>query len=211
LPRQFIVKSQRERIVDATAAIVAEKGLAGLTIPEIARRANVSNQTFYNIYASKHDAFLGAQKVGMHQALQVAVEAYRAEVDDWPRAVAAGLRALIDYLASEPAHAHLNLVDTFAASPEAIEIRTASMRAFAAYLQPGFELADERSTVPSITAEAVAGGIWQVFHHYVENECVEQLPEAAPQLTYMALTPFIGPKDAAKVARAAKQATLTPA
>ena len=37
LPRQFIVKNQRERIVDATAAIVAEKGLAGLTIPEIAQ------------------------------------------------------------------------------------------------------------------------------------------------------------------------------
>ncbi|HLH13985.1 MAG TPA: TetR family transcriptional regulator, partial [Solirubrobacteraceae bacterium] len=44
LPRQFIIKSQRERIVDATAAIVAEKGLAALTVPEIARRANVSHQ-----------------------------------------------------------------------------------------------------------------------------------------------------------------------
>jgi len=211
LPRQFIVKSQRERIVDATAAIVAEKGLAGLTIPEIARRANVSNQTFYSIYSSKHDAFLGAQKVGMHQALQVAVEAYRAQGEDWPRAVAAGLRALIDYLASEPAHAHLNLVDTFAASPEAIEIRTASMHGFAAYLRPGIEVAEDRTAVPDITAEAVAGGIWQVFHHYIENECVEQLPEAAPQLTYMALTPFIGPQEAAKVARAAKGAPPTPA
>ncbi len=210
LPRQFIVKSQRERIVDATAAIVAEKGLAGLTIPEIARRANVSNQTFYSIYSSKHDAFLGAQKVGMHQALQVAVEAYRAQGEDWPRAVAAGLRALIDYLASEPAHAHLNLVDTFAASPEAIEIRTASMHAFASYLEPGFEFAKDRAAVPGITAEAVAGGIWQVFHHYVENECVEELTKAAPQLTYMALTPFIGPQEAAKVARAAKVAAQNP-
>lgn len=208
LPRQFIVKSQRERIVDATAAIVAEKGLAGLTIPEIARRANVSNQTFYNIYASKHDAFLGAQKVGMHQALGVAVEAYRAHGDDWPRAVAAGLRALIDYLASEPAHAHLNLVDTFAASPEAIEIRTTSMHAFAAYLRPGAALAEDPSAVPEIAAEAVAGGIWQVFHHYVENECVDQLPEAAPQLTYMALAPYLGPKEAARVARTAKQEAL---
>jgi AcrR family transcriptional regulator len=211
LPRQFIVKSQRERIVDATAAIVTEKGLAGLTIPEIARRANVSNQTFYSIYASKHDAFLGAQKVGMHQALQVAVEAYRAEGEDWPRAVAAGLGALTDYLASEPAHAHLNLVDTFAASPEAIEIRNASMHAFASYLRPGLELAEDRAAVPEIAAEAVAGGIWQVFHHYIENECVDQLPEAAPQLTYMALTPFIGPESAARVARAAKRASLTPA
>jgi AcrR family transcriptional regulator len=202
LPRQFIVKSQQERIVDATAAIVTEKGLAGLTIPEIARRANVSNQTFYSIYASKHEAFLGAQKVGMHQALQVAVAAYEAEGSDWPRAVAAGLRALVDYLASEPAHAHLTLVDTFAASPEAIEIRNSSVHAFASYLQPGRELAG--AGVPAIAAEATAGGIWQVLHHYIENECVEELPEAAPQLTYIALTPFIGGQAAAAIARAAE-------
>jgi AcrR family transcriptional regulator len=204
LPRQFIVKSQQERIVDATAAIVAEKGLARLTIPEIARRANVSNQTFYSIYASKHEAFLGAQKVGMHQALQIAVAAYEAEGSDWPRAVAAGLRALVDFLASEPAHAHLTLVDTFAASPEAIEIRNSSMHAFASYLQPGRELA--AAAVPAIAPEAIAGGIWQVFHHYIENECVDQLPDAAPQLAYIALTPFIGPQAAVRVALAAKPA-----
>ncbi len=143
LPRKFIVNSQRERIVDATAATVAAKGLAGLTIPEIARRANVSHQTFYEIYDTKHDAFLGALKVGMHQALLVTAEAYEAHSEDWPRAVAAGLRALIDYLVSEPAHAHLTLVDTFAASPEAIEIRDSALHAFSAYLSPGYELAKE--------------------------------------------------------------------
>jgi AcrR family transcriptional regulator len=210
LPRQSIVKSQRERIVDATAAIVAEKGLAALTIPEIARRANVSNQTFYGIYASKHEAFLGAQKVGLHQALGVTAAAYEAAGPDWPRAIAAGLRALIDYLASEPAHAHLALVDTFAANPEAIEIRNASMRAFASYLQPGRALASPDVTVPAIAGEAVVGGIWQVLHHYVENACIDQLPEATPQLTYMVLTPFIGAQPAAEVARAAKARPAQP-
>jgi AcrR family transcriptional regulator len=200
LPRQFIVKNQRERIIDATAAIVAEKGLANLTIPEIARRANVSHQTFYEMYPTKDDAFLGAQKVGMHQALLVTVEAYEVHKDDWPRAVAAGLRALLAYLASEPAHAHLNLVDTFAASPEAIEIRDTRLHAFAAYLQPGYHYADGRK-VPGIAPEAIAGGIWQVLHFLIESDRTEELPQIAPQLIYMALTPFLGPKEAAKVAR----------
>lgn len=201
LPRQVIVKSQRERIVDATAAIVAEKGLAALTIPEIARRANVSHQTFYDIYASKHEAFLGAQKIGMHQALQVAVEAYEAQGEDWPRAVAAGARALIDFLASEPAHAHLTLVDTFAACPEAIEIRNAGVHAFAAYLGPGYELGRDDVEAPAVTAEAVAGGIWEILHHYIENDCIAELASTAPQVTYFALMPFLGPVEAAEVAR----------
>jgi|HubBroStandDraft_2_1064218.scaffolds.fasta_scaffold00201_5 AcrR family transcriptional regulator len=200
LPRQFIVKSQRERIVDATAAIVAEKGLAALTIPEIARRANVSHQTFYDIYPSKHDAFLGAQKVGLHQALTVAVDAYQAQ-RDWPHAIQAGVHALIDYLASEPAHAHLSLVDTFAACPQAIEVRNATLKAFATYFDPAYELVSGRVDVPAVAAEAIAGGIWQVLHHYVENDCLAELPGAAPQLTYFALTPFLGPVEAAKVAR----------
>lgn len=190
MPRKLIVKSQQERIVDATAAIVAEKGLAALTIPEIARRANVSNQTFYSIYSSKHEAFLGAQKVGMHQALRVSVEAYMAEQEDWPRAIAAGLRALLGFLASEPAHARLTLVDTFAASPEAIAIRGASMDAFRAYLAPGFSVAARQ--MPPVVAEAVVGGIWQVLHHYIESDSAAELPRVAPQLTYFTLLPFLG-------------------
>jgi AcrR family transcriptional regulator len=200
LPRQFIVKSQRERIVDATAAIVAEKGLAALTIPEIAKRANVSHQTFYAIYDSKFDAFLGAQKVGMHQALAVAVEAYQAEQEDWPCAARAGICALLEYLASEPAHAHLSVVDTFAACPEALEIRDATLEAFAAYFGPAYELARGRIEVPAIAAEAIAGGVWQVLHHYVENDCITDLPAAGAQLTYFALTPFFGPERAAAYA-----------
>jgi AcrR family transcriptional regulator len=222
LPRQFIVKNQRERIVDATASIVAEKGLASLTIPEIARRANVSHQTFYEMYPTKHDAFLGTQKVGLHQALGVTIAAYEENEEDWPRGVAAGLRALLGYLASEPAHAHLILVDTFAASPEAIEIRDTSIHAFAAYLQPGYHYAASSSSsngsagtssgggagavpsvAPGVAPEAIAGGIWQVLNYYIEDERTDELPEVAPQLIYAALTPFIGPKDAAKAARRA--------
>jgi AcrR family transcriptional regulator len=200
LPRQFIVKNQRERIVDATAAIVAEKGLQGLTIPEIARRANVSHQTFYEMYPTKEDAFLGAQKVGLHQALGVAVQAYEAQGDDWPLGVAAGIRALLDYLDSEPAHAHLTVVDTFAASPLAIEIRDTGLHAFAAYLQPGYHYASSRS-VPGIAPEAIAGGIWQVLHNRIEHEPAEDIAGLAPQLVYVALAPFIGGKEAGRIAR----------
>jgi AcrR family transcriptional regulator len=201
LPRQFIVKNQRERIVDATAAIVAEKGLEALTIPEIARRANVSHQTFYEMYPTKHDAFLGAQKVGLHQALGIAVQAYEAQGDDWPMGVAAGIRALLEYLASEPAHAHLTVVDTFAASPLAIEIRDTGLHAFAAYLQPGYHCAPPGRSVPPIAPEAIAGGIWQVLHNHIEHARVEDVATLAPQLVYVALAPFIGGKEAARVAR----------
>jgi AcrR family transcriptional regulator len=203
LPRDLVVKSQRERIVDATAAIVAEKGFARLTIPEIASRANVSHETFYEIYPTKHDAFLGAQKIGLHQALRVTIDAYDAHGGDWAGGVAAGMHALLGYVSSEPDHAHLTLVDTFGASPQAIEIRESALGAFVQYLQPGYRhaAADLDVDVQPIAAEAVAGGIWQILHHYTEHKRIDELRDATPQLIYLTLSPFIGPETAAEVAR----------
>ncbi len=207
LAREEVVKSQRERIVDATAAIVAEKGFAGLTIPEIASRANVSHETFYEMYPTKHDAFLGTQKVGLHQALRVTAEAYGANEAEWHDGVAAGIHALTEFVCSEPAHAHLTLVDTFGASPAAIEIRESALAAFTDYLHPGFEHAPAHLEVPQIAAEAVAGGIWQVLHHYIEHERMHELCDAAPQLVYLTLNPFTGPELAAETARSIAAST----
>ena len=78
--------------------------------------------------------------------------------------------------------------------------RHSTLQAFAAYFAPGYELASGRLEVPAIAAEAIAGGIWQILHHYVESDCIAGLPGAAAQLIYFALTPFIGATDAAAYA-----------
>jgi AcrR family transcriptional regulator len=200
LPREVVENSQRERILDATAEIVAERGLAALTIPEIASRANVSHETFYEMYKSKMDAFLGCQKVGMALALGRGVAAWEAEMPDWPRAIDAGLRGVVEYLVTEPAYAHMTIVDAFGASPETIAIREELLRTFATYFDPGYELAPPGVEVPLITAEAVVGGCWQVLHHYIHNDRIDELAAALPQLTYMVLTPFIGSELAAQTA-----------
>jgi AcrR family transcriptional regulator len=201
LPREDVVKSQRERIVYATAAIVAEKGFSGLTIPEIASRANVSHETFYEMYKTKHDAFLGAQKIGLHLALRVTTDAFDDAGRDWADGVAAGMNALLEFVCSEPEHAHLTLVDTFGASPRATEIRDGALASFTEFLRPGYELAPAGVEIPAVAAEAVAGGVWQIMHHYIEQQRLDELGDAAPQLVYLTLTPFVGPERAADVGR----------
>ena len=200
LPREVVANSQRERILDATAEIVAQKGLAALTIPEIASRANVSHETFYEMYKTKMDAFLAAQKVGMQLALGRGVQAWEAQMPDWPRAIDAGLRGVVGYVTSEPAYAHLTIVDAFGASPETIATRDELLRAFATYLEPGYEYAPDGVEVPAIAAEAVVGGCWQVIHHYIDNDRIDELRAAQPQLVYLLLAPFLGYKRAAEVA-----------
>jgi AcrR family transcriptional regulator len=200
LSREEVTSSQRERILDATAEIVAVKGLAALTIPEIASRANVSHETFYEMFSTKMAAFLGAQKAGMEGALGGGVQAWEAQMPDWPRAIDAGLRGVVGYLVAEPAYARLTFVDAFGASPETIKLRDDLLRAFAERFVPGYEWAPEGTEVPAIAAEAVVGGCWQVIHHYIDNDRLDELPQAQAQLTYILLTPFLGSKQAAKVA-----------
>src|SRR5439155_15264850 len=110
-----------------------------------------------------------------------AVGRWEAEMPDWPRAIDAGLRGVVSYVVAEPAYAHLTIVDAFGASPATITIRDELMRAFATYFVPGYALASKGSPVPAIAAEAVVGSAWQIIHHYIANDRIEELTAAAPQ------------------------------
>ena len=66
---------------------------------------------------------------------------------------------------------------------------------------PGYHHVPAGRSVPGIAPEAIAGGIWQVLHNHIEHERVEDIAELTPQLVYVALTPFIGGKESARVAR----------
>lgn len=70
-------------------------------------------------------------------------------------------------------------------------------------MQPGFHF-PEGSNAPKIAPEAIAGGVWQILHHYVEHDMFDELPDLAPPLTFFVLAPFLGSKEAAKVARKSK-------
>jgi hypothetical protein len=119
---------------------------------------------------------------------------------DWPRAIDAGLRGVVSYVAEEPAFAHLTIVDAFGASPATIAIRDELLQAFATYFEPGYALAPKGSHIPPIAAEACVGSAWQIIHHYIASDRIEDLAAAAPQLTYVLLTPFLGSERAAETA-----------
>jgi hypothetical protein len=62
--------AQRERIVRAAAKVVVEQGYEALSIPAISGAAGVSNQTFYEHFANKGEAFVAAFDALAGQALR---------------------------------------------------------------------------------------------------------------------------------------------
>jgi AcrR family transcriptional regulator len=199
LSRSFIVHSQRERILDAIAQLNAEKGYANTKLDDIAERATISLQAFYEHFADKEDAFLVAYEVGHGKGRAIVERAHDAAAD-WPHAVRAGIVALLEFLATEPAFAHMALVDALIATPRTAERSYKGTVRYAELLAPGFAEAPEGKKPPSVTIEAIAGGIFELCLTYTVQGHVRELTELAPWVTYFALAPFVGPEVAGRVA-----------
>jgi AcrR family transcriptional regulator len=196
--RSFVVQSQRERILDAVTNLTAAEGYAALRVEAIAEQAAVSLVAFYEHFADKEDAFLVAFEVGNNKALGTVERAYAAQ-RDWRQAVRAGIAALFDFLATEPAFAHIALLDALVATEHTALRSSMGVDGFAQMLAPGMGEADGLSP-PAVAVEAIAGGLFDLCLHYALSGRLRELPELTPAATYLALAPFLGGEEAARIA-----------
>src|SRR6188474_1369210 len=74
VPRDFVAQNQRERMLLATAELVAERGYQKTTIELIAKTARVALVTFYDHFADKEECFLAAFDENVEAARQVFAE-----------------------------------------------------------------------------------------------------------------------------------------
>ena len=200
----FVVHNQRERILDAVANVTAAKGYRALTVKDIADEAAVSLQTFYEQFTDKEDAFLVAYEVGYTKALGTFEHAYAGE-PDWPGGMRAAIASLLSFLASEPAFAQMALVHSLIATGRTAASSNRSVAAFGKLLEPGFEAVPKSRRPPAIAIEAISGGLFEVIFDYVVHGRARELPELTAQTTYIALAPFLGAKEAGRVAIGAEE------
>ena len=197
--RSFAMHSQRERIVDAVANLTAAGGYADLTVEKIAGEAAMSLQTFYEHFKSKEEAFLFTYEVGHAHGLALVERAYATQ-SDWPNGVKATIGALLAYLGSEPAFARLALLHMLIATPRTAERANAGITEYLSVLEPGFQETSEHRKPPAITIEAIGGGLFELMYQCVMRDRVHEMASMTKHATYVALAPFIGPKEAARVA-----------
>lgn len=186
--RSFVIHSQRERILDALANLAAAEGYGAATIPEIVREAAVSVQAFYEHFSGKEDAFLVAYEIGHRKALAIVERAYEAN-DPWPQAIRTATATLLKFLASEPAYAHLALIDALTASPKAASVAHDGLIAYSAMLEPGIE-GSEGEPWAAIAPEATVSALLKLCFVYVCSERTRELPELCDLAREIALRPF---------------------
>jgi len=198
LPRQFVARIQRDRLIDAMAHTVAAKGYVATSLNEVCAAAGVSTKAFYEHFADKEACFLATFDRGVVLVCRSVAGAYR-QPGRWPERIHRGLGALLRILAREPAFATLAVVEVMAAGPRALRRRRALLAGFAA---PFAEAPRRPSTppVPPVVVRAVVAGVYGVIFDHVVDGREAELPERLPELSYFALAPFVGPRAAAAVA-----------
>lgn len=184
--RSFVVHSQRERILDALANLAAAQGYATTTIPDIVREAAVSVQAFYEHFSGKEDALLVAYEIGHRKALAIVERAYQAH-ESWPTAVCVAVATLLEFLASEPAYAHLALLDAPAAGAKAAAIAHDGLVAYSTMLEPGIEPDEDGE---ALVPEATVSALFELCFVYVSSERARELIGLRELACEVALRPF---------------------
>ena len=198
LSREYVVNSQRSRLLGAAVLIAGAEGYAGMTVSAVIARAGVSRKTFYEFFQDREDIFLAAFDQLLDSALDGAREAYENGGESWPERLRALLQAGLEALAARPHEARLGFVEVLAAGPRALQRRDAALREFMQFLAPGYEAAD--GDVPELMPEAIVGAVYEIVYARVLQERTAELAELLPQLMYVALAPFLGPAAARELA-----------
>lgn len=178
--------SQRDRIVRAAGRVVVERGYEALSIPAISTAAATSNQTFYEHFSNKRDAFLGAFEAMSGEALTRSVAAYASQKGA-PEAIGAGLRAMLEYIAGNELFARLAFFELPTAGPPALDRADATLDLFTAYLRNSPELGPP---LGQTIMEAIPSAIWAVIQHEITHGRLGGLPELAPEAARLVLASF---------------------
>jgi AcrR family transcriptional regulator len=187
--------THRERILHAVVSISSEGGYPALSIPAISAAAGISNEAFYENFIDKQDAFLTAFREAAKRALAPAVQAFQA-APTWPQAAYDSIATLLQFIAEDSVFARLGFFEILTGGPAAIDLAEKTLDAFGIMFQAGHE---QHPHVPPVVSEAIVGGLWNIIQHEIGHSRADQLPELAPELAYITLTPFIGARQAAQL------------
>jgi AcrR family transcriptional regulator len=203
VPRDFVSQNQRERILLATAELVAERGYQKTTIELIAKTSRVALVTFYEHFSGKEECFLAAFDESVDAAREVFAELMEPE-EPWQEQVSAGLEIFLEMVVKEEARAKLCIVEAQAAGSASLARYQAMLESVAPKLREGRELNPRASRLPDGLEVAIAGGIaWLVHQRLVAGEAGE-LKALLPEMLQVTLTPYIGEVEAGRAADAAQ-------
>jgi len=198
LPVVTVQVSQRERLVRAVVAAVAQSGYPAVTVADIVRRACVSRAAFYTHFTDKEDCFLSASEEGGNLMVGRIVAATRAVPAGAPdeEVLRVACRAFLAFVAGEPEFAKIFYVDMPAAGPRAWELLDAAQHKYAVLNRTWHERALTRHpdwpAVPHEAYLALAGATAELVRSRVRRGEADAIPSMEDTIVSLHLAVMAG-------------------
>jgi AcrR family transcriptional regulator len=196
LPAAFVHRHQRERILHAVLALSAEQGFEVTSARELATRAGLSRQTFYQHFQTKEDAWSAAYDQAFLELFSAAWHAGAAQRDPAAK-VTAAVTACLEQLIAEPGRARLLLVDAPSAGAAGSAAIDRATQAFARLIAGA---AGDRE-LPAIVPLAMVGGIVSLVGGWVVEDRTADLADLTPALVEILFVPLFGSRAARAASR----------
>lgn len=196
LDRETVAASQRNRILNAMVQTAGQEGYSAARIAEVIARAGVSRKAFYEHFEDKEDCFVAAYEHALDPLLNLTLQAFESQ-DGWANKLRAGLAALLNALAQDPAVARVCFVEVMAAGPKAVVRRNQAMRALTeVFADTAGSEDDEARELPQVALLSLVGGLAEILYQEISAGSTAELPDLLPDLMYTAVLPILGPEAA---------------
>ena len=197
LPRAYLVRSQRERLLEAMLRVAAAKGYEATTVTDVIEVAGVSREAFDEMFESKSACFLEAYDAVFDVLVAHVNSAFESAAGQpWPERIAAGLSALVGLLSIESGIARMAMVEVTAAGDEARARYRAALARFTPFLEEGREYSNQGEELPADTARFAIGGATSMIFDEIRAGRGPELKRILPDLVFAVLMPYLGPEAA---------------
>jgi len=188
LPREFVASHKRRRMMDAVAELTSEGGYEATKIADIVRRAAVARKTLYDNFDGKEDLFLSAIDATTTEVRELVEEAC-AQASSTEAGIVAGLEALLEFVAENPAASRMCMVEAISATPSSARLYDAAVADFVALFRKS---APPGADLPETIEESLVGGVAWIVQLQIRRGEAEQAPELLPELSQFVLSPYLG-------------------
>jgi AcrR family transcriptional regulator len=192
-----VVRSERERLLEAMVRVAAAKGYEATTVDDVIEAASVSRETFDQLFVGKAGCFLEAYDAVINVLVAHVSTAFESTVGQpWQDRICAALRALVDLLAREHDIARMAMVEVTAVGEDARIRYRGALGRFTYFLEEGRTASPQGDELPAETARFAIGGATSMIFDEVRAGRGPELRRILPDLLFAVLMPYLGPEAA---------------
>lgn len=189
-----VAENQRLRIVFAAGHLTNEKGVAAVTVTELAKVAQVDLRVFYSLFANKQEVFFALHEHGFKEAIALSADAFVAGAS-WPEHGWAMGVSFLRFLDANPEFANVGFIQTYAAGREVAQRIDDSYVAFTMFLQEGLHYATTPHPPTPVAMDALTRCYFEAIYRQLRAGYGGKLVGFRPNIASLALTPFLGPAE----------------